>query len=374
MRKWKRSGSCSCDSEFLRDKVLAKQDPKDCKTLKCSGYDPANETPDDKTGKGDCRTTKCVNGSAQSEADDSDKPDPAASDDNKCKTCKDGDIVPDKSKNQNKCSAKEGQECFVCVDGSCKRPDCKASGATKKTTLTIGSFPIFKTVSDTLRKVSERSHQINLSLEKVRGEYILEFGEKCCGCEERGMEPTSYAKNTGWIGAEIAATVAPMGVALTTPPKHVGGGIYIYGVLEVGTLIIDVNATVSGSATWEKSECEKNKSCSEVSTGFSGSLSAGPKIKYAGMVEACEAPREECANLFTMSSEVKVGVVSQLSGTVRTYLGDSCQEGCGNITIGKGQGEARFSVDVKVFDRFRYTYKVEKTIDFWDGIQRGTCQ
>src|SRR5690554_7044145 len=56
------------------------------------------------------------------------------------------------------------------------------------------------------------------------------------------------------------------------------------------------------------------------------------------------------------------------------FRGDNCQEGCGNITIGKGQGEARFSVDVKVFDRFRYTYKVEKTIDFWDGIQRGTCQ
>src|SRR5690554_4076381 len=167
--------------------------------------------------------------------------------------------------------------------------------------------------------------------------------------------------------AMTAATAAPMGIALTTPPKHVGGGIYISGVLEVGTLIIDVNATVSGSATWEKSECEKTKGCSEVSTGVSGSLSAGPKIKYAGMLEACEAPREECANLFTMSSEVKVGVVSPFSLMAKTYLGDNCQEGCGNFTLGKGQGEARFSVDVKVFDRFRYTYKIEKTIDFWDG-------
>ncbi|MCF6212300.1 MAG: hypothetical protein L3K24_16925, partial [Gammaproteobacteria bacterium] len=137
---------------FKPERPLQNQSPTDCKTLKCSGWDPANETPSTPDTPKDCKKPVCENGSPTQIADAGDKPDdipndckkpacdgmnPTTEDDDndwpppndndaKCKKCQDGSPIADPSKNADgvnyQCS--DADSCFVCQSGSCSRkPD-----------------------------------------------------------------------------------------------------------------------------------------------------------------------------------------------------------------------------------------------------------
>gem|GEM_PF-5945138 len=369
MRKWKRSGSCSCDSEFLRDKVLAKQDPKDCKTLKCSGYDPANETPDDKTGKGDCRTTKCVNGSAQSEADDSDKPDPAASDDNKCKTCKDGDIVADKSKNQSKCSTKEGQECFVCVDGSCKRPDCEDSPVKHESK---ARFDRLESLIQKADQISRLSPYMNVNFSGMEFYGSRETGKKCCDCKD-GPEPKPYEKYEGGASMEgsITVTAPGLGVAAKVPEVTMGWGFQVSGTLEAG-VVGRGKLSAKASAAYEKSECKDSEACRSGSMSLNGHVEAVATLLLEAKLRRCaDAVDRKCSDIGAIKGETSIGMGADITMQGLIYMGDSCPADCAGGRIGRLAGVARVVASITVGNFYEDSISVDPELVVWEGIPFG---
>ena len=90
----------------------------DCKKNgACTNGDPSYESDDLDKPKdviGDCKKPICNNGSPDTENDDIDKPDPNEDPDNYCKTCNQGHIAPDVSKNG---ILIPGDKCKKCNEG-----------------------------------------------------------------------------------------------------------------------------------------------------------------------------------------------------------------------------------------------------------------
>lgn len=367
---YRSSTSCSCISEFLKDKVRSQQEPDDCKTLKCSGSDPNDgETPKDATAKGDCKISKCENGSPTDTPDDSDLPDPSQDDSNKCKTCKDGEPATDPSKNDQPCSNKTGQECFVCVDGECTKPDCKASK--EKIKVNVGKDNlILEGVKKAFDTISRANPSFNISLSKVRSELEMESGEECCDCEEN-QEIKNYQKITGSIGGSIKATFALMGVAIKTPSKNVAFGIKVSGVFEAGAAMIKGELSASGGATGKVSKCKNAEKCVDAFYDVSGSIFGGPAIKLEGKIESCNWDyKTDCSDLLVLGAEASVGVTTGVGVGGNLYLGDECtKQSCGfSASLHEGKALINLSLKVVVGGVFEGNYAYERDYVFWEEV------
>ena len=364
--KWKKSGSCSCGQKYLKDKVKKRQEPKDCKTLTCGGF-VANdgETPDDTTDKGDCRTTICKNGNPSNEIDDSDLPDTSKDDDNKCKTCDNGDVVTDHAKTNAKfaCSNKKGQGCFVCSDGRCEKPDCKASDVVVKTSVGV-SNPIFKDFADNLDKFSNANPFINVSLSAVRSKIDRETGEECCNCDQEDLIG-AYTKTTASIGGAIDVTGALGGIALRRE-LSLGLGLKMDLVFEMGGVIIRGKASVTGALSGKSTECEE-EGCTEGRFSMKGEIFAGPSFKLEGDVESCGFSKDDCDKLLLVSSEANLGVTSGFSIEGTTYIGDTCTKAsCAGASLDEGAALVNMELKILVGNVYEGSYKFERKHVLWD--------
>lgn len=369
-RKYKAANSCSCKSEFLKDKVRSKQEPDDCKTLKCSGFDPNDgETPKDSTAKGDCKVSKCEGGAPTPKPDDSDLPDPSADDSNKCKTCKDGEPVADNSKNKQSCSDKKGQECFVCMKGECKKPDCKASP--EKTKFNVGhDNVILEAIKKSFDNISRSNPTFNVSLSKVRSKLEYERGEECCDCEQ-DQEIKEYEKITGSVNGGLKATLALMGIALKTQAKELFLGFKVSGVFEVGAAMIKGDLSASAGASGKVSQCKDAEKCVKGFYKVSGSLFGGPSVKLEGKLESCNWDyKTDCSDALLLGAETNIGLKTSAGVSGNLFLGDQCtKKSCGfSANLGKGEGLVNLNLKVVVGGVYEGSYGFEKSHVFWDGF------
>ena len=76
---------------------------------------------------GDCRAPGCLGGSCNvsGKVDDSDKPSSSDSINNECKTCSEGNVISDTTKESQSCGEDGNldQLCFECRGGNCREPD-----------------------------------------------------------------------------------------------------------------------------------------------------------------------------------------------------------------------------------------------------------
>ena len=362
---------CRCRSEKLEGKVLSKQQPDDCKILKCFGeYDPADEAVEDMTAEGDCKTTKCKDGKRSNEPDPSDLPDPEKDDSNKCKTCEDVNVVEDKSKNDIKCSDKENQECFVCVDGRCKRPDCDAPAPKVDNTFKYTAF------GDAIKKVkaiSTTNPYINLSLDPINLYGSREAGEKCCDCADGG-EPKSYEKFSAGVSSSAGITVtAPgLGVAVSVPDQYLGWGFYVSGKIEAGALGRG-SMNFGGSINHEVSKCKDEEPCTKGLVKASGRAEAGVSVLLEVTIKDCiDNDNKKCTDLFGVGGETTVAATAAVDFSAAVYEGDSCSSGgCAGGTVRKLGGVARVSAKIMLAGIFEASFGFEEYIVVWDEFTYG---
>jgi hypothetical protein len=372
--KSKNANSCSCKSENLDGKVKSSQQPDDCKTLKCGGdEDNDGETPKDTTGEGDCQTTKCEGGSPSSEDDDTDLPDPAKSNDNKCKTCEGGKVVSDDSKGDMfNCSDKTDEGCFVCADGRCEKPDCEASKEVAKKSIGV-SNPILTRLQETLDKVSVRNPIFNVSLSGIRSKVETETGEECCGCEE-GLDVENYKQTKASTSGNVELAWAAIGYAITLPAEPVGFGIQTSGVLEVGALIVSGKLAVSGSVSGKESKCENNEACGTGDISMSGNVSAGPKLKLQGKLESCDLSYDKCNDVIGLSAEAKASMASSFQGGGQVFIGEDCPDGCGYFKGGELKAITEIEFSVVVGGVYEGSYGTKYEYEVWSEFGSGKCE
>lgn len=362
---------CRCRSEKLEGKVLSKQQPDDCKVLKCFGdYDPVDEPVDDRTGEGDCKVTKCVDGGPSNEPDPSDLPDPEKDDSNKCKTCEDGNVVEDKSKNDIKCSDKENQECFVCVDGRCKRPDCDAPAPKVDNTFKYTAF------GDAIKKVkaiSTTNPYINLSLDPINLYGNREAGEKCCDCADGG-EPKSYEKFSAGVSSSAGITVtAPgLGVAVSVPDQYLAWGFRVSGKIEAGALGRG-SMNFGGSINHEVSKCKDEEPCTKGLVKASGRAEVGVSVLLEVTIKDClDNDDKKCTALFGIGGETTVAATAAVDFSAAVYEGDSCSSGgCAGGAVRKLGGVARVFAKIMQAGIFETSFGFEEYIVVWDEFTYG---
>jgi hypothetical protein len=374
--RWKSPGSCSCDSERLHDKVKSDQDPKDCKTLKCTDSDPNDsETPDNTTAEGDCKTTRCVGGSPSAEPDDSDLPDPSKSDDNKCKACSEGEVVS--ANEEQPCSDDPEKACFLCIKGTCKRPDCGASN--EKTTRAVKGGGDVEAAWNKAFKALSASPYINTSPAGVEFKMSEEFGEECCNCDD-GPEPKAYKKIsiTGGGTMNITAAIPGFGLAQKFPSKHVGLGVYVSATLEVGA-VVRGSLSAGASAEYKNTECNEDEPCSEFSIAGEGTLFGGATFTVEGAVDSCgfsgapESDDSDCNSLLVIGAATDVGIQGKVGIKAKGSLGDSCPDGCSEAYQDEVQAVARLELKLVVGGVYEGSYQIESTKTIFEKNSYGSC-
>ena len=368
----KNPDSCSCDSERLDDKVKSEQDNKDCKTLKCTGWDPADETPDDSTTDGDCKTTRCVAGSPSAEADDSDIPDPSKRDDNKCKTCSEGEVVP--ANEETSCSDDPEKACFVCIDGTCKRPDCGASN--EKKTRALGGSNDISTSFDEAISAWSRSPYINISQLSWENKGSIETGEECCNCDE-GPEPKAYEKLSLNSSVSIKATAAlpGFGLAMQFPAKHVGLGVWASATLEVGA-VARGSASLAASVEHKNTECNTDEPCSEFSAGGELTLFGGATFTAEGKIESCgfsDPDDGDCNDLLALGAATDVGIEAKGGLRALGYIGENCPSGCAGFYLEETKAVARLELKFVAGGVYEGSYQIESTQTIFEKNSYGSC-
>lgn len=176
--------NCSCTNTFMPDMPLpaSEQDPGDCKTLKCSGFDPADgETPDIK--------------------------------DPQCNKCEGGNAQADTSKNDMACdpSGDPKKACYVCKDGSCGPPDCNPDGFTKEIKGDFGPLSskledLEKKINDGLKKAA-RGKPLSASVNFGKFEGGAKQSFVCCpDCTEPPPSEDGWEQMEYTLGASASAT------------------------------------------------------------------------------------------------------------------------------------------------------------------------
>lgn len=329
------------------------------------------ETPNNVTFIGDCRISGCMNGVASDIADDSDKPNPLADNNNKCKTCSAGNVVVDSSKNSTLCSDVDGEGCFICVDGTCKRPDCDSGPV--KTTTGFGSTALSRVLKETFDKMSKNPF-FNITNEGIRSSVKTEEGKECCNCGQ-GNDPLPYKKTTAGVNGSMSftATAPGLGVALKFPSRTIGFGLEVDGILEVGG-VIKGKATAVAEASNKVSACDIDSGdCTEANINGAISLFGGVTFTAEGAVKSCNLLGGGCDDLILLGAATDVGVQSEGGINAKTYLGDSCPNGCNGFYLNEGKAVANLELKALVGGVYEASYIISHEHIIWDKIGNGVC-
>lgn len=371
--KFKAANSCSCDSNDLDGKVKKDQKPDDCKTLKCGGdEDNDGETPEDTTAEGDCQISKCEGGSSTDVEDNTDLPDPEKDNSNKCKTCEGGNIVADKNKNETACSGKKGQECFECVDGNCKRPDCDAPEPKIDNTF---KYDGFESVVENINKVGSATPFLNVSINTLKISGSLETGEQCCDCES-GNEPVKYNKVSAALSTEAAVTAAlpGVGLALTVPDKTLGWGFRVGGKVEYG-IVGRGKIKAVGEISHNESACKEDVGCGSGSVSGNGSIEGVFTVLLEVKLKDClDNLDKKCIDLFGIKGENSQGYFANFSVTGNLYSGDACpNNSCSSTKLGKAGTVSRVEAQIMLAGIYEATYSHVHEQVLWEDIILGGC-
>jgi len=343
--KKSRTGDCS-DNDCIED--LAK-----------SGV----PLPADQQTAGDCQTETCSGSVA---ADDK----PA---DEVCKKCENKALAVDTDKEGTACSSEKGQECFVCAEGICGIPACKASSA--KVTEGFGHSILSDAFSTLFNNVS-KSPFINLLNNGIRTKLVTEKGEECC-CS-KGLDPFPYVKTTAIVDASASITMAipGFGVALKMPPKKIGLGLYVKGILEAGGVI---RGAITGSAQGSNktTHCDNDSNCVAVTANGSIPVFGGATFTLEGSVESCgfSAPGKDCNDVLVLGSSLDVGVNTEGGYNIKTNLGKNCPSGCVGFYLDGLTPSLEMELRILVGGVYEGSYNLSHSYQLWGDIEpEGSCE
>ncbi len=363
---------CFCVNQIDENKLSPNQSDGDCKDLYCDGSTEAANDPEEDI-EGDCQKPSCE-GQENIFIADNDPPE-IKYDSDKCKSCQDKSFKADEGKNGQKCSDKEGQECFACVDGTCTRPDCGAKPAKVETGF---GGTLFEGILGEIENKLSKSPFLNLS-SSVRGHLVTENGEECCNCDE-GPEPKPYAKDIGSISGkiDITAAVPGFGVAFTVPRQKIALGLHASGIVELG-LVGRANLGISGSYQHKSSECNDQEECTKATLSGGMTMQIGATATVEGKLESCnifirKPEDKDCDNILFLRSANDIAVEVPITYTGSKYLGNNCPNGCSGVTVGGLNviGQAEYQIIVGGVYEGKYSAGFSEPI--YEPLIDGNCQ
>jgi hypothetical protein len=170
--------------------------------------------------------------------------------------------------------------------------------------------------------------------------------------------------------------VPGFGVALKMPPKKVGLGLFVEGILEAGGVIRGkISANASGSS--KESLCGDEPECTAVNVSGSIPVSGGVTFTLEGTVLSCGFSNPDsgnCNNLIMLGGAVDVGVAATGGYTVKANLGDSCPVGCQGFYLNETKAFAKLELKIMVGGVYEGAYEVGHDHKLWDKIGDGACK
>lgn len=207
---------CSCENEIIEGKFKPEdqQEKGNCQKELCDGSSEEDNSDKDTEldVKYDCKMPDCKDGKPEEVPYDQD----ISEKDDKCNFCDEGELIADPTKEDRSCSDKPGQECFVCKDGVCGRPDCdRRNDVTDR--LSTSSFPIWQRAESFLQRWVNRVPFVQNTKVSATLRGSRTRGERCCDDCAKGNEPGEYVRYQG-TGVIDAAGSIRRGVE--APPRR----------------------------------------------------------------------------------------------------------------------------------------------------------
>jgi hypothetical protein len=269
-------GNCNCVAADGDPRVSSLNTAGDCKKSQCSGGSPTSANDDsDKPADvaGDCKKANCSNGSPTSVNDDSDKPGATAAPADFCKTCSNGSLVADPSKNGQVVGT---DKCKECKDGA--PTDINVNPTVNTLSYTYG-FPVepITKINESLEKLTKFGIIAKLSGPSIQGQ----IQESEC-CEATLGKGTKLAGSvTGTIGSlSVKGKIWPLGPIPTWDPPEVDLGFVSLDVKMqfIGGIFLGLDLTANGMIGYKKDPCSQVESDRAGCFNAEAAVTLTPKI------------------------------------------------------------------------------------------------
>ena len=366
---------CECQNEEVPERVLSDQEEFNCQTELCVGSEPDDSDFDPSTDtENDCSMPGCRNGSAvQDIPDDSDISD----DDAVCNKCQDAQIVVDESKEGVSCSDEPGEECLVCMDGTCQPEECMASN--EKVTVSSETFSF---VVNQIQAVQNITTQLTNAIPFLEADIdaVLDFagsrGMRCCkDCSNFDPEGVEFTEFKGRAGITGVARAGFGGINEQLPARSVAPGISVAGRLfvTVAGATLNINALGEVNAVLIP-ECE-DEDCAAFRIGTPVEIDLGPTVDAELQVVACSSSDSACLD----NPPVLLGVAGRATAGIgiRGFIGAEAATGeqCGRNCVGARADQIRLQALVSGQVEFvfkRVAFENEVTMVLFENLALGT--